>query len=640
MYKKMMKRATAFVVALSMMLSMAACGKKTEKETTTESTTESTTEGTTEVEATETDTDEEPVINMGDDTCPYTMPDPDSAEAKEEQEKFDDYLWDTFEESVTDDTLTLHYTVADPESYGLTPPEATFGEEPITDETIAEDKEETEEEIDELEAFDYELLTGEQKYTYDVMMNYLETDLMSYDYAYYYEPFAYTSGLQSNMPINMSEYKFYRESDVTDYLSLLNEFPGMFEIYLDFEELKAKKGYFMNEHSASEVIRQCKDFIADPENNLLIATFEDKVRGVEGLSEEQIQDYITQNHDAVINSVIPAYQETIKFFQKHLRAGTNDLGLSHYEGGKEYYKYMLAKQVGTDKTPEEVIACLEEALEESMSELESLAFSNYEDYMSYFEASEAGLYEGHEPLDTINFFKEEFADSFPEMPDVDYNVQNVHESMEDSVSPAFYVTTPIDSYFDNYIYLNMGSSGAGDLWSTLAHEGIPGHLYQFTYYLNTKPEPIRALLNFNGYQEGWATYVEMMSYDKFDGYEKEVYRDFERINGRLNLLVSARVEIGVNYEGWDLEDTKDYLVKSGFNGEAAKDIMDYVIAEPANYQMYVMGWLTFEELRDKAKTALGDRFDEKEFHKVLLDAGPSQFFLVEKLVDQYIRDNQ
>ena len=509
----------------------------------------------------------------------------------------------------------------------------------VSEEAIADDKKETEDELAELQEFDYDLLTGSQKYTYDVLKDYLDTNLESYDYTYLYEPFAYTSGLQTNMPINMSEYKFYNENDVQDYLALLEQLPDYYNKYLAFEQIKVDKGLFMNEHSASEVIRQCQEFTAKPEQNLLIATFEDKVRGVEGLSEDQIQNYITKNHDIVMNSVIPCYDNVIKFFTANKDAGTNDLGLAGYENGKEYYAYLLKDKVGTDKTPEEVITWLDNALDDVLSEYQTVALSNYSAYEQYFNDAGSSLYDDKDPLETINYFKDCFADRFPAMPDVNYKVENVHESLEDIVSPAFYVTTPIDAYNDNSIYLNMGSDGAGDLWSTLAHEGIPGHMYQFTYYLNTNPEPLRALLNFNGYTEGWATYVEMMSYEMYKDYPDACYADFERINSELNLLVSARIEIGVNYEGWDLEATQTYLSNNGFNSEGAQDIMDYVIAEPVNYQMYVMGWQSFQELRDYAESALGDKFDEQAFHKVVLDAGPSQFFLIEKLVQQYVKDN-
>ena len=571
--------------------------------------------------------------------CAYALPDPTGADAVAEQERFHTYLMDNFKESVTSDTVTLHYTVANPADYDLEVPAATFGDAEISEEAIADDKKETEDELAELQEFDYDLLTGSQKYTYDVLKDYLDTNLESYDYTYLYEPFAYTSGLQTNMPINMSEYKFYNENDVQDYLALLEQLPNYYNKYLDFEQIKVDKGLFMNEHSASEVIRQCQEFIAKPEQNLLIATFEDKVRGVEGLSEDQIQNYITKNHDIVMNSVIPCYDNVIKFFTANKDAGTNDLGLAGYENGKEYYAYLLKDKVGTDKTPEEVITCLDNALDDVLSEYQTVALSNYSAYEQYFNDAGSSLYDDKDPLETINYFKDCFADRFPAMPDVNYKVENVHESLEDIVSPAFYVTTPIDAYNDNSIYLNMGSDGAGDLWSTLAHEGIPGHMYQFTYYLNTNPEPLRALLNFNGYTEGWATYVEMMSYEMYKDYPDACYADFERINSELNLLVSARIEIGVNYEGWDLEATQTYLSNNGFNSEGAQDVMDYVIAEPVNYQMYVMGWQSFQELRDYAESALGDKFDEQAFHKVVLDAGPSQFFLIEKLVQQYVKDN-
>ena len=161
-------------------------------------------------------------------------------------------------------------------------------------------------------------------------------------------------------------------------------------------------------------------------------------------------------------------------------------------------------------------------------------------------------------------------------------------------------------------------------------------MYQFVYYLSNDPEPLRTLLNFSGYQEGWATYVEMMSFDYYEHYSNPTYADIERINNELNLLVSARVEIGVNYEGWDLEDTKNYLQSNGFGSDGAQDIIDYVVAEPGNYQMYCTGWLEFEELKEYAQDELGDKFDEQEFHKVILDAGPCQFWLLREKVEEYV----
>ncbi len=612
----------AYTLAVAMLL-CAGCGKKSD--TTTEAVTEtnlSTNSDSTSDVSTDNDAKE-------------VMADPTTPEAIAEQEKFDEYLNDSFEVSVVSDTLTLHYNLAHPEDYGITPPEVTYGDTDMTEEGLLADKTETENELEELEGFDRELLTYDQRFTYDILYNQLETNLESYDNPYLYEPFAYTSGLHSNLPVTLAEYTFYDQGDVDDYLKLLELTPDYIQICLDFEQEKIERGLFMNTHSANEVIRQCSEFIQKPEENLLIETFNDNIEEVPDLTDEQIADYKQANHDAVINYIIPAYQNIITFFQSNKNEGENDLGLSHFEGGKEYYEYLIRSDVGSDKTPEEIIELLDNKLDSIMSEYYQVATSDYDTYSQYFNDSDS-LYEDIDPKETIQYFEDAMGDRFPEIPDIDFTVEPVHESLQDIVSPAFYMTPPLDDYENNSIYTNLNSDGAGSIWSTLAHEGVPGHMYQFVYFLSHNPEPIRALLSFKGYQEGWATYVEMMSFDYYTDYPNDMYADLERINSELNLIVSARIEIGVNYEGWTLEETKDYLETNGFNGDAASDIMNYVIAEPANYQMYVLGWLEFEELRDYAETELGDKFDECDFHQVILDAGPCQFYLLQDRVEQYV----
>ena len=618
---KFRKKITALSLAVVMLLSLTSCGKNNSKTTENEST-----EETTGIEVSNTEpTTEAPDVDL------------DSPEAKAEQEKFDKWLWDSYVEAVNSDSITLNYSLSKPEEVGITPTDATYGDVDFSEEANEKTKKEVQDCLKEMEAFDYSLLSEEQKHTYDVIYEMEKVAEKSYDYLYLSEPFAYTSGLQSNLPIALAEYTFYDRQDIEDYLTLLELTPDYFNSCLEFEKIKSQKGYFMSTHSANEVIRQCSEFIASPEENLLIETFEDRIREFEGLTEEEIQEYITRNHDAVINYIIPAYKSTIETFKRLKNTGDNDLGVCYYENGKEYYAYLLEDYVGTDKTPEEVIALLDKAIEDNMSEMYSKAFGNYNEYEAYIQAAENGdLYEELDYRETVEFFENAVDDRFPEIPEIEFKVTPVHKSLENIVSPAFFMTPPIDAYENNSIYVNKGSSDNNSLWSTLAHEGVPGHMYQFVYYLSSDPEPIRSVMDFGGYQEGWATYVEMMSFEYYDKYEDPSYAYFEEINHKLNLLVSARVEIGVNYEGWTVEDTEKYLTENGFNPEVAKDIMDYVVAEPANYQMYCTGWLEFEELKEHAKEELGDKFDEKEFHKAVLDAGPCQFYVLRKEVDKYI----
>lgn len=627
------KKKSIVAIAMSVMMafSLCACDKK-EKDNDNDEKDEIQSE--TDASDSDSDTEEVVIVVPGGNSGSQSAEDPSSPEALEEQAEFDEWLWEAFVDNVTSDTITLHYTLAHPENYDIEAPEATYGDVDLSEEGIAEGKTESEEALAEMETFDYDLLRADQKLSYDVLYDYTETDLAFYDNVYLYEPFACTSGLQTNLPITMSEYTFYDKQDVDDYIALLNLTPDYFQAYLDFEKVKSEKGFFMNDISADAVIKQCEDYIATPEENLLIETFNDRISEVPDITDEEIESYKQANYDAVMNSIIPTYENVISTFEELKGTGTNDLGLCYLEGGSDYYEYLIASKVGTDKTPDEIIEALENGIDEVMADFTTSAFANYDAYEAYFEEFDS-LYADLDAKESIETLQDMCTDAFPEIPDIEFTVTPVHDSLEDSVSPAFYMTPPMDDYLNNSIYINEGSE-TGATWNTFAHEGIPGHMYQFVYFLSNDPEPIRTLLSFNGYQEGWATYIELMSFDYYDGYTHDAYADFERANSQLNLLVSARIEIGVNYEGWTLEDTQDYLSESGFDPTVAQDIMDYVIAEPGNYQMYVMGWQEFEELREMAMDKLGNNFVETEFHKVILDAGPCQFYNLEELVIDYI----
>ena len=201
---------------------------------------------------------------------------------------------------------------------------------------------------------------------------------------------------------------------------------------------------------------------------------------------------------------------------------------------------------------------------------------------------------------------------------------------------------PIDDSVENVIYINQGEkNGSSNLFTTLAHEGYPGHLYQTTYFNATNPNPIRSMFSFGGYDEGWATYVELNSYDlvEFPEYDEELSK-LSKAMDIISLAISTRIDIGVNYEGWSVEEVSSYLSDSGFNGDAAQDIYDYVVQDPGNYLKYYCGYLEFDNLRNYAKSELGSDFDIKEFNKALLDAGSCQFNIVKTYVDDYIDHNK
>ena len=242
-----------------------------------------------------------------------------------------------------------------------------------------------------------------------------------------------------------------------------------------------------------------------------------------------------------------------------------------------------------------------------------------------------------DPSEIISILKERMKSYYPEAPEVDYQIKYVDESLESNSTPAFYMTPPIDAFENNVIYINKTQIDNATLFPTLAHEGYPGHLYQTTYFNSTKPNPIRNVLNFGGYTEGWATYVELQSYEMSNLNNPDLVK-LLKLYSEVMLALPTRIDIGVNYEGWDLKKTENYITSLGLNSASAAKMYEYVIQEPANYLQYYIGFLEFNSDSVYAQKQLGDKFDLKAFNKVLLDVGPAPFSIVRKKVDKYISE--
>ena len=562
--------------------------------------------------------------------------DPDDAtgaspEAEQTRQDFDRFTQDLFLDSVVSDTISLHYTLSDPEAYGITEIPITFGA--LSAESFQEACQDLQETRAQLAAFSYEDLTVEQQLTYDILMNYLTVELEGTDYELYQEALGPTTGIQAQLPVLLAEYTFYDAGDVETYLQLLDCLPDYFASLLEFEQRKSEAGLFFSDTTAQDVIASCENFIADPENNYLLDVFNDKVDALEGLDEAQREDFKARNAEAVENSVIPAYRLLADALTSLLGTGVNEQGLAAFPEGKEYYAYLAASDTGSSWTPEEMIQKLNDRMASDMLAL-ALVVQADEDWEASFNSFDFGF---TEPEDMLEDLQQKILSDFPELSDTRYTVNYVHESLEESMSPAFYLTPPIDTDADNKIYINRSSS-TGGLYTTLAHEGYPGHLYQTVYFTRTNPCPLRHLLNFVGYTEGWATYVEQLSYGYNDSASDSAIR-MQQLNSSLSLELSALADLYVNYEGYTLEELQEFLELYGFSDPAvAQEIFDYVVAEPGAYLPSVIGWLEIEELRDTAEETLGDAFVLKEFHRFLLDMGPAPFDVIESYMEDWMAE--
>ena len=193
----------------------------------------------------------------------------------------------------------------------------------------------------------------------------------------------------------------------------------------------------------------------------------------------------------------------------------------------------------------------------------------------------------------------------------------VHESMEDFLSPAFYLTPPIDTQTPNTIYINRASTTSNlELFTTLAHEGFPGHLYQTVYFSRENVDPVRHLFTCGGYIEGWATYVESYAYGYADA--DPALTRLLWLNRSINLNLYCLLDIGIHYHGWDLSQVTRYLRLFGITDQEAAGNLSVYHRDPANYLRYYVGYLGFCDLKNAAEKEEGNSFQLKEFTEKFL----------------------
>jgi uncharacterized protein (DUF885 family) len=234
------------------------------------------------------------------------------------------------------------------------------------------------------------------------------------------------------------------------------------------------------------------------------------------------------------------------------------------------------------------------------------------------------------PEQILANLKQNIYNSFPEAPSVNVTVKHVPSALENYLSPAFYLIPAIDNFKENTIYINQAHA-TNDIrsFTTLAHEGYPGHLYQTTYFASTNPDPLRTILSFQGYVEGWATYAEMCSY-YISPLEKPLATVLQK-NNSLILGLYAAADIGIHYDGWSLADTVGFFQKYGITDAAVvQEIYEHIVCDPANYLTYYVGYLEFLELKKEVMNLEKDNFSQKEFHKKVLEIGPAPFEILRK----------
>ena len=569
------------------------------------------------------------------------------------QDDFDAFCHQIFRTELQEgSTLDLHYTLLHPDAYGIDTGEITLGTCDLQD--MIQNNQELKTLRSNLLNYERSLLTAQQQLTYDALLDTLDTQLMAEGLELYEQPLAPTIGLQAQLPVLLAEYAFHSPKDVEDYLLLLEQMDIYYEQILQFEHQRADAGLAPSDASIDAIIASCEGYLrdfplagesaSDSDNhhtfiatNFLSETFTSRLEDLEtnhSLTIDQKADYIARHDQAIAEHFIPAYELLINGMAELKGRGLNDGGLAGFQDGKRYYEYLLRSGPALSYSVQELKQALSKRMEQDLTNMNAL----YTKYPDLDDQISNAAYTLTDPQEILDDLKLQIAAEFPELPECDYEINVVPSSLEDILSPAFYLTAPLDDLDQNVIYINRSCyDSAGNLYTTLAHEGFPGHLYQTVYSRSTRQtNPLMTILTCSGANEGWATYVEHYA-NMYDTGLPEGVGEYYALLRSYSLCVHGMLDIGINYDGWDRE-TADRFVSACFqvDEETLDELWQVMIDNPTNYLEYCGGFLEIMEMRTQAEVTLGDRFSDKEFHKFLLDIGPVSFSVIRPYFDRWL----
>lgn len=534
-----------------------------------------------------------------------------------------------FQKELILNTLNLHYTLENPASYGITSYDISLGG--FSTESEAFNNSALDQTLFQLSLLGKNSLPVSQKLTLDTLTCYLNQEKTLNSFPFYAEYISPSGGLLFQLPVLLAEYELGSASEVEEYLALLSLTDSYFSELMEYEQAKSDAGLFMPEEICLSIIEECENFLKDKENHYLATTFESRIQRIDSLSVEEKNYYCSLNQSVLEDSVYPAYENVMTQLAKLSDTGTNDLGLCFLPEGREYYAALLTSCTGCFDTPEELFTRIEEA---RLNDLLECSLLLAESPKLAEECNNLTLsYE--DDKDMLTTLEKAMVSDFPSPVNSTYEVKHVEPSMENVLAPAFYITAPLDSYLDSAIYVNSAAAYPDlEYFTTLAHEGFPGHLYQTMMTYDYGMEPVRCLVDFPGFVEGWATYVEMMSY-----YYADIPEDVACLmqhNQAATLSLYASSDIGIHFFGWDMEDMTEFWASYGITSpEAIKEITGIILSNPGNYLSYYVGYLNFMDLRNQFQQEYGDSFSLKSFHEAILRIGPTSFELLEEYIPLY-----
>ncbi|MFR3519419.1 MAG: DUF885 domain-containing protein [Coprobacillus cateniformis] len=564
---------------------------------------------------------------------------PQTKNNEEVQKQFDEFIQTQFVNTMESDYTTAHTFMVNPKDFGvdMSQVDVNLGIR-ITDENLKKSKEDQASVLKEFKTFNRDDLTDEQKDTYDIFKFQAELDEKLNDdkFDYYQQIFESMTGIHYQLPTMLADWQLRNEQDVKDLISVVNDIQPYMDSALDYTKKQEEKGLLMAD--LNEVIAYCDKVIKKGDQS---AVLEAMKKSIDNLSLEKGTEYKKQLSQAFKDSFIPAYED-IRDTMKSFKSGTNNTeGYAKFKNGKEYYELLLQKNIGSNKSVSDIQSMMTKAYNSHLKNLMAVATkdpniinksepkTNYKNYT--------------EMLDDIQ--KNLFND-FPEVKNRSYHIEDINKEIASSSGVAAYFNIPpLDGTDKKQLRVNPNSADVSTVstYHTVAHEGFPGHMYQYAYMYENISSPYRkALANSSAYSEGYAVYAQYYAFKYLTDIDQN-YLELTKENELATYCIIILADIGIHYGSWSFEQFKDFLNTKGLtleDDEQFKSQYYQLQANPSAFQPYYVGYEEINALKENAENKLGSKFKDKDFHTALLKSGTAPFNVVERNIDKYIEENK
>ena len=516
--------------------------------------------------------------------------------------------------------------------------------------------------LDTLRAYDDSRLTPPQRLSNRVLDWFLQNQLDGERFRFHDYPVDQLWGVQNETPnflINVHAIADRRGAE--DYLSRLSEIGRKYDQVIEGLQRRQQLGVLPPRFVIEHVLASMREFADQaPTANPLYRHLADKLAALPGVTEDERRALLERCVQVLQTGVVPAYGRLIGFFEQQLPRASTDDGVWKLHDGDAYYAWRLRSETTTDLTPQQV------------HQIGLTEVARIEAEMAAILAAQSELREGETPgqalarlardprflypndaagreaalADYTAMIREQLQRSkalFGRLPDAPIEVKRVPEFKEKTAPGAYYNPPALDGSRPGLFFANLRDMAETPKFGmrTLAiHEGVPGHHFQIALAQGMGGVPtFRKVLPFTAYQEGWALYAEWLG-KEMGLYERDPYGDLGRLQAEMFRAVRLVVDTGIHQQRWPRERAVRYMVdKTGMPEASVVSEIERYVVEPGQACAYKIGMLRLQAARERAKTALGARFDAqalRDFHDLLLGGGAMPLQVLDEQVDAWI----